>query len=106
MNLDPQRLQEQDTVSAMIRLYCRKIHGDAKPQILCPDCHRLEAYAKKRLEHCPHGSAKPTCANCKIHCYGEAQRAEIRKVMRFSGPRMLLYHPWLSLSHALRGFRK
>lgn len=38
-------------------------------------------------------------ANCKVHCYKPEVREQIRQVMRFSGPRMLLYHPVLAVWH-------
>ncbi len=40
---------------------------------------------------------KTFCANCKVHCYKPQMREQIRQVMRFSGPRMLLYHPVLAI---------
>ncbi len=33
---------------------------------------------------------KPTCKNCKIHCYAPENRAKIREVMRFSGMHMII----------------
>ena len=36
---------------------------------------------------------KTFCSNCRVHCYRSEMREEIRKVMRFSGPRMIFYHP-------------
>ena len=36
---------------------------------------------------------KTFCSNCRVHCYRSEMREEIRKVMRFSGPRMFFYHP-------------
>ena len=32
---------------------------------------------------------KTFCSNCRAHCYRLEMREEIRKVMRFSGPRMI-----------------
>lgn len=37
----------------------------------------------------------------KVHCYKPAMREKIREVMRFSGPRMMLYHPVLAVSHVI-----
>jgi hypothetical protein len=36
-----------------------------------------------------------------VHCYRAQQRERIRRVMRYSGPRMLLAHPLLALLHLL-----
>lgn len=59
----------------------------------------LLAYVKKRLELCPHGDDKPFCNNCQIHCYDKDYRQKIRKVMRFSGPRMAIIRPKASIDH-------
>lgn len=92
------RQQEQETVSFMIRLYCRKNHG-GKP--LCPECAALEDYAKLRSEKCPFMEEKTFCSNCSVHCYKPEMREKIRTVMRFSGPRMLLYHPIMAVRHVI-----
>ena len=88
----------------MIALYCRDVHGTAGG--LCADCEGLRHYAEERLRLCPFGPEKPTCLNCRVHCYKPASRDEVRTVMRHSGPRMLLRHPWLTIVHQLDGFRK
>ena len=36
-----------------------------------------------------------------VHCYQPQMREQIRQVMRFSGPRMLLYHPVLAVWHLI-----
>ena len=92
--------REKETVSKMIALYCRKKHASA-PSQLCRDCHALEITAHQRIERCPYGAAKPTCARCPIHCYRPGQRDAIRQVMRYAGPRMLIYHPRLAVLHML-----
>ncbi len=96
--------RERDTISKMIALYCRKNHHGETAQ-LCADCQTLEKYALERIMHCPYGADKPTCAKCTIHCYRSEKREKIRQVMRFSGPRMLLYHPLLTILHLMDGFR-
>lgn len=98
MNTALKRQREKETVSLMIRLYCRKKHGC---KTLCPDCAALDAYARQRSEHCPFMETKTFCSNCKVHCYKPEMREKIRMVMRFSGPRMLLYHPVMALRHVI-----
>ena len=44
---------------------------------------------------------KTFCSNCRVHCYKLEMRERIRKVMRFSGPRMLLYHPIMAIRHVI-----
>ncbi len=73
---------------------------------MCAECAEFRSYAEKRLQKCPYGEDKPTCANCPIHCYKPARRAQVRKIMRYAGPRMLLRHPVLAITHQLDGLRR
>ena len=95
--------REGDTVVLMIGLYCRRHHSSRE---LCRECTGLLQYARERLEKCPFGEGKTTCAKCPVHCYRPSMRQRIRVVMRYSGPRMLLRHPVISLRHLLDGRRK
>lgn len=96
--------RERRTISVMIAMYCRAQHGQAEG--LCPQCSALEDYAMQRIEKCPFKADKPTCANCPVHCYKPAMREQVRRVMRYSGPRMLLHHPVLAILHILDGRAK
>ena len=96
---------EHKSLQKMIGLYCRS-HHNPPPCQLCLDCQSLAEYAHQRIDCCPYGLNKPTCAKCPIHCYRQDRREEIRIVMRYSGPRMLLHHPILAILHLLNGFRK
>ncbi|WP_042013524.1 nitrous oxide-stimulated promoter family protein [Aeromonas fluvialis] len=99
----PRLMREKRTVNAMIRLYCQHHHQDPH----CRHCRQLQDFAHQRLARCRYGHGhKPTCANCNIHCYAPAMRKQIQQVMKWSGPRMLLRHPWLTLRHLLDGWRK
>lgn len=80
----------------MIGLYCRKKEGNTT---LCSACKELLDYATDRLEHCKFGKQKPSCKTCPIHCYRPDMRETMRKVMRYSGPRMILYAPGLAFKH-------
>ena len=88
--------REKQTVSLMIRLYCRKKEGN---RVLCAECRELEGYAHKRLTVCRYGEQKTSCKKCPTHCYRKDMRDKIRVVMRFSGPRMILYHPIEAIRH-------
>ena len=103
----PRLARELTTIGAMLRIYCRDHHRDAArvARGLCGECAALFDYARKRLAGCPYGPDKPTCANCRIHCYGPAQREQTRVMMRYAGPRMMLRHPYLALAHVLDGRR-
>lgn len=48
-------------------------------------------YATARLDRCKFGDGKTKCHKCHVHCYRPDMREKIRVVMRFSGPRMMLY---------------
>lgn len=89
---------EKMTVEKMIRLYC-KLNKHGQP--LCKDCQLLLDYALKRLDLCPFGNGKSTCRKCTVHCYKPDLREKMRAVMRFSGPRMILYHPVLAIKHLI-----
>ena len=91
--------REFKTVQAMIAITCRGKHGLRPKGELCSGCRQLVAYARARLERCPYGAAKPTCARCPVHCYRPAMRDRIRAVMRYAGPRMLYRHPILAAHH-------
>lgn len=100
--LEPHLARELQTIRVMLGIYCRAQHHAAT---LCDECGALFAYATKRLAACPYGSAKPTCSNCAIHCYAPARREQVREVMRFAGPRIMLRHPYLALTHVIDGRR-
>lgn len=93
---EKKRKKEQRVVAEMITLYCHKNH---KKGDVCPDCRQLIEYAAARSDHCPFMEQKTFCSNCKVHCYKPEMREKIRTVMRFSGPRMMLYHPLLAIWH-------
>ena len=95
--------REGNTVAVMIALYCHKYHfADG----LCTQCKELLEYANERLEKCPFGEGKTTCAKCPVHCYRPEMRQNIRAVMRYSGPRMIYRHPIMAIQHLVDGQRK
>ena len=96
-DIEKKREKEKEVVTLMIRLYCRKKHGTKTG--LCTECADLAEYACKRSDHCPFMESKTFCSNCKVHCYKPDMREKIREVMRFSGPRMMLYHPVMAVKH-------
>lgn len=96
-DIDAKREREKAMVSLMTELYCRKNHGCKKG--LCQECRELRDYAMMRSDKCPFMETKTFCSNCKIHCYKPEMREKIRKVMRFSGPRMIFYHPFSAIRH-------
>jgi len=95
--------RERKTLEALISLYCRGVHRNRGA--LCGECRELLVYGTRRLAQCPFGAGKPTCARCPVHCYQLHKRDQIRRVMRYAGPRLSYRHPILALSHWLDGFR-
>ncbi|MGO9310106.1 MAG: nitrous oxide-stimulated promoter family protein [Spirochaetia bacterium] len=96
-------VREKRTVETMIGMYCRAHHGGEGD--VCDECRRLLAYAIRKIDNCPFQKAKPVCAHCEVHCYPRREREQIKRVMRFAGPRMLVRHPVLALLHLGDGLR-
>ena len=90
--------REKITIEHMISLYCRKKEG--RPE-LCPACRELLDYAYRRLDRCRFGNQKTACKKCPAHCYRPPMREKIRAVMRFSGPRLIWYHPIEAIRYIL-----
>ena len=82
----------------MIELWCRKKHCGVP---LCEECRTLLDYSLARLDHCRFGEKKTKCHKCAVHRYKTEMRAKIREVMRYSGPRMILYHPLEALRYMI-----
>jgi len=100
----PSRLaRELHTVGTMVAMYCHDVHGRENP--LCDECTALVTYATRRIDRCIFGDDKPTCANCKVHCYNRTMREDVRTVMRYAGPRMIRRHPMLAIMHVVDGRR-
>jgi len=91
--------REAKTIKAMVKLYC-KHHHDLNVDD-CGECSVIQAYALDRLYHCPFQEGKTSCKKCPIHCYKPDMKEEVRKVMRYSGPRMMLRHPLLTIFHLI-----
>jgi len=90
---------EKRTIKAMIEIYCKKHHGFDS---FCPECKELCDYALTRLDKCPFGEKKPVCNKCKVHCYASDKREKVKEIMRFSGRKMLIKHPYLTFLHFIK----
>jgi hypothetical protein len=101
----PRITREKKTIQAMVNIYCKN-HHDTQDGVLCTECSNFLAYAYMRLDKCPFQEKKPTCGNCLVHCYQPQMREQVKIVMRYSGPRMLLHHPGLAMHHAIDGLKK
>ena len=94
---------ERRTVRLMTALYCRRKEGNRE---LCYECKALIKYADERLAKCKFGENKPTCRQCPVHCYRPEMRRRISEIMRYAGPRMILYHPIIAVKHLLRELKR
>ena len=103
-NVQTKREREKEMVSRMIALYCCRNHHTKGT--LCPDCAALNDYARQRSDRCPMMETKTFCSNCRVHCYKPEMREKIRTVMRFSGPRMIFYHPAAAIRHVVETKRE
>ncbi|HAX73353.1 MAG TPA: nitrous oxide-stimulated promoter family protein [Firmicutes bacterium] len=89
--------KEKEIIEVMIKLYCMKQHGHK--ETLCMECDELLEYAHKRLTVCKFGDKKTACQKCPIQCYKKDMKRKVKDVMKFSGPRILLYHPIFFIKH-------
>lgn len=88
--------RELKTVKKMINIYCQ---GKHKMGGICNNCTNLVHYVAFKLSKCPFAKNKPVCEDCTIHCYNTNSRDKIKKVMRYSGPRLIFYHPLDVIRH-------
>ena len=93
--------KEKEIVKFMIEFYCYKKHSHKKNE-LCDECKQLLDYSHKRLTYCKFGDKKTSCSKCPIHCYKYDMKEKIKKVMKFSGPRLILYKPFEFIRHIFK----
>jgi hypothetical protein len=91
--------REIETVRTMIAMYCKAHHHPEED--LCEECAGIFSYASMKYHRCLFGEDKPVCTVCPVHCYTKEYREKIRKIMRYSGPRMILHHPLMAIDHLL-----
>jgi hypothetical protein len=94
---ESRRKREAIIVKNMIHMYCKANHNSTGR--LCYDCGQLEVYSEKRLLSCMFGETKPVCKQCPVHCYSPKMREQMRIVMRWAGPRMMIRRPIYAIVH-------
>lgn len=67
---------------------------------------QLADYACQRLIHCRWGNDKPTCKDCPAHCYAHEKRQKMQQIMKWVGPRMIIYSPLIAIQHIWQGIIK
>jgi hypothetical protein len=101
----PRIKREKKTIDKMVHVYCKAKHH-TKGKQLCDDCIEFLSYAFMRLDKCPFQEEKSTCGKCLVHCYQPEMREKAKKIMRYSGPRLIYRNPILSLHHVFDGRKK
>lgn len=96
--------QKIKLVGKMMSLYCKKHHRPNNNGGLCEDCENLQQYSAQRNRNCKNQNS--FCAHCTSPCYAAEKRVQMRKVMKFSGPRIALYHPFWVGKHMIETRRK
>jgi hypothetical protein len=104
--VDRRLRRDLKTLTKFIRVYCRYRHTDEPkhrvslkthdvetiaggPVLLCDTCRKLLAHALVKRSRCPM-EPKPACRQCPDHCYHPIYRHQIREVMKYAGPRLVL----------------
>lgn len=103
IDIKSKREKEKNIVKLMIELYC-KGHKHTENG-LCDSCEELVRYSHKRVDLCPFMETKTFCQHCRVHCYSQEMREKIKEVMRYSGPRMLFFHPIIVIKHGIESFK-
>ena len=96
--------REKKTLEKMINIYCQDNHNQER--VRCAQCEELYQYASERLAKCILGNKKTTCAKCPVHCFKTEYKEMIKKVMRYSGPKMIYKHPLLAIYHLIDSHSK
>lgn len=89
---------ELKVINIMIDIYQKKFDDEV-------ECNELRKYAKERLQKCKFGQNKPTCQNCKVHCYKPAFRQKVKQIMKYSGRKMLFSNPILVIKHFIKSVK-
>lgn len=99
---------EKGTIEKMIVLHCNKKHTDIQSisvygnKPLCNNCRNLLDYSLIKIDKCRFGNLKLNCSSCESHCYKSDMQEYIRVVMKYSGPRMIFYHPLTAILYTFR----
>jgi hypothetical protein len=97
------RQQKKDIrlLAKFVEVFCHAKHGaDEQTPValpaelgerhLCTECAGFLEYAIYKRLKCPLEAEKPTCKNCRIHCYDTERRAKVREIMAFAGRRLMM----------------
>ena len=83
----------------MVEIYCKNHHRCDDG--VCEICSDLISHTLCNYKKCRFLPNKQPCSLCPANCYKPEMRAQIRKVMRYSGLRLFLTNPFLAIEHIL-----
>lgn len=98
--------KDRKTLEAIGLIYCRAHHESASKDEagLCPSCREAVDATLERAQNCPNDH-DGNCQDCDIKCQrGEAQE-RIKRIMRYSAPRMLFRHPLMTFEYLRKKLR-
>lgn len=94
------RREKKHMISAkMIETYCRGNKHTSKDDPVCDKCQQVMDYSQFRTSKCPYIKKTLFCVNCPTPCYKPDMKEEMRKVMKYAGPRFLFKHPIYFIHH-------
>lgn len=76
-----------------------KIYPNWRGVWLCKDCLNLALLAQIHIQQCARIQDKSFCHLCPKNCYSKRHLKQISTMMKFSGKRILFYHPLLALKY-------
>jgi len=99
--MTPHQKKDIKLLGKFVEVYCAVKHreaehapfdlpGDLGSRILCPECASFLEYAITRRLVCPLEAEKPTCKHCRIHCYDQQRRAQVREIMSYVVRRLVM----------------
>ena len=89
----------------MIKIFCKGNHPDDNSNNssnLCNMCHDMEKYIHNRIDYCKQNNF--FCAYCDNKCHPMDKSDYLKKIMRYSGPRILKKYPIMSIKHFLKKY--
>ncbi|MDD2367240.1 MAG: nitrous oxide-stimulated promoter family protein [Desulfuromonadaceae bacterium] len=99
--LNRQQKSDIRLIGKFVEVYCHGRHKEAEQltvtlpedlgqKRLCSECREFIEYAVARRIKCPLEAEKPSCKHCRIHCYDKPNREKVRRIMSYSGRRLMM----------------
>ena len=95
------REREMKTIRAMIAIYCQDHHHVAAGSCAMR-ARRCSSMLRPDLANARGVTRNPCVPTARSIAIKPAMRDQVRQVMRYAGPKMLLRHPLLAVSHLLQ----